>query len=68
MSTLRGLMGSRRGKKAIRDELASEERCVEQWRREVYWESCFSAPAESLPSLALRTFSFECDGAPGVVG
>ena len=25
---------SRRGKKAIRDELASEERCVEQWHHE----------------------------------
>jgi len=34
MSTLRGLMGSRWGKKAIRDELASEERCVEQWHHE----------------------------------
>jgi len=67
-------MGCRRGKKAIRDELASEERCVEQWHHEERFIGVLGASVRLQSrsprwrELALRTFSFECDGAPGIVG
>jgi len=67
-----GVMGSRRGKKAIRDELASEERYVEQWHHEERFIGILGASVRLQSrsprwrELVLRTFSFECDGAAAV--